>query len=285
MGTTKEPKVKRDMSWWPKVREGGFIFASLIVAFGVAGVTGWGSWGHIVHMGHSVGEPSADWLPVAIDGMMFNGTILVAVDRFRGRVARPWAVISLWLGAVLTLVFNLASAYERGPGAMLIAVMYPVALLCTVEAIFHPSQTTIEEAMSRRTDKRVAKALAKAARNGTPTPVVAPVAPVVVPVSAPPAPTTPETPVTPVEAPAAPTKVPPTTPRRTPAKATERPGIKNPRRSSKRGHSTGVVDEDPTPVVEATPEEEDSRVRVVTPLAIEAARTPTRPIFVGPAEN
>jgi hypothetical protein len=165
-----DQKTERSRVAWPTVREALFIAGSLLVSAAVAGVTGWGSWGHIVHIGHSVGEPSADWLPVAIDGMMFNGTILVAVDRFRKRVARPWAVVSLWLGSCLTLAFNVASAWERGVWAMLIAVTYSVALLCTVEAIFHPSQTTIEEAMARRVARRVGSAVVA-------TPALEPVAP------------------------------------------------------------------------------------------------------------
>jgi hypothetical protein len=171
-----------------KWREGLFIAFSLIVSGAVAYVTGKGSWMHIVHIGHTVGEPSADWLPVAIDGMMLNGTILVAVDRFRKRVARPWAVISLWLGSILTLVFNIASAWERGIAAMLIAVMYAVALLCTVEAVFHPSQTTIEEAMERRAARRSRKLAANAAQT------LAPQAPPVVAVAV----DTPEVPAAPV---------------------------------------------------------------------------------------
>lgn len=184
MASTKEPRAPRRpfREAWPAWREGVFILCSLLVSLAVASVTGWGSWIHIVHIGHSVGEPSADWLPVAIDGMMFNGTILVAVDRFRRRVARPWAVISLWLGSILTLTFNVASAYERGPYAMLIAVMYPVALLCTVEAVFHPSQTTIEMAMARRAAKTEAKKEAKAASKRASAPVVVTTIPAVAPV-------------------------------------------------------------------------------------------------------
>jgi hypothetical protein len=182
----KEPNTRRTFrEVWPTWREGVFIAGSLLISAAVAGVTGWGSWGHIVHIGRSVGEPSADWLPVAIDGMMFNGTILVAVDRFRKRVARPWAVISLWLGSVLTLAFNIASAWERGVWAMLIAVTYSVALLCTVEAVFHPSQTLIEEAMARKVAKREAQAASKARAMVAPTVPVAVVVPAVAPETVP----------------------------------------------------------------------------------------------------
>ncbi len=172
----------RESSWWARVREGAFIVFSLVVSGAVAYVTGKGSWLHIVHIGHMVGEPSADWLPVAIDGMMLNGTILVAVDRFRGRVARPWAVISLWLGTVMTLAFNVASAWERGFWAMVIAACYAIALLCTVEAVFHPSRTTIDEAMARRAARKASKMPAPA--DVTPAQSAAPVQPVDVPAPA-----------------------------------------------------------------------------------------------------
>lgn len=163
---TDEPKERKQRRTvrevWYAWREGLLLAASLLVSLAVAGVTGWGSWSHIVHIGHVVHEPAADWLPVAIDGMMVNGTVLAAIDRFRGRVARTWSVISLWSGSVLTLSFNVASAYERGFWAMMIAVMFAVALLFTVEAMFHPSQTLIEEAVARRAERRAAKAARKA---------------------------------------------------------------------------------------------------------------------------
>ena len=51
------------------------ILATLgfLVVLAVAGVTGYMSWGHIVDVGRKVGEPSADLLPVAVDGMMVAG--------------------------------------------------------------------------------------------------------------------------------------------------------------------------------------------------------------------
>lgn len=270
------PRERKPINW-AKVREGSFILFSLIVSGAVGYVTGKGSWAHIVHIGHLVDEPSADWLPVAIDGMMLNGTILVAVDKFRKRVARPWAVISLWLGSVLTLAFNVASAWERGFAAMLIAVTFAVALLCTVEAVFHPSQTTIEEAMHRRIMRREAKAARKGAviEASMPAPVVVvPVEPVPVPVAvdstpvAPEAATTAPEPVTdpepisePVDEPVVPVK---TAPRRKARATTEREGIK----SRKRVEPTDA--EDTVPATDLAP--------VRTPLAIEAAQS-VAPVF------
>lgn len=131
-------------------REALALTAAFLLSCLVAFATGRASWLHIVHIGELVGEPSAKWLPVAIDGMMLNGTVLAAVDRFRGRVTRPWAVVSLWLGSIATLAFNVASAQERGLWAMVVAASNAVALLVTVEAMFHPSQRFIEAKMGRK---------------------------------------------------------------------------------------------------------------------------------------
>jgi hypothetical protein len=258
----KEPRKPRRplREVWPAWREGLFIVGSLLVSAAVAGVTGWGSWGHIVHIGHSVGEPSADWLPVAIDGMMFNGTILVAVDRFRRRVARPWAVVSLWLGSVLTLAFNVASAWERGLWAMLIAVTYSVALLCTVEAVFHPSQTTIEEAMHRRAERRAAKA--KAQGENAPVPVVPTIVPTVAPI------------VTAVEPePAAPEVVTTTPePAPTPVKATPTRKPRGPRKPRANGYPrSGDIAAQVEAAIEELTEQRASAESVDSPMVPEVA--------------
>jgi hypothetical protein len=137
-------------AWFVKYREAFLITLGLLMSGAVAYVTGASSWGHIVHVGRTVSEPSAAWLPVAIDGMMINGTVMAAVDRFRGRVPRFWSVVSLWLGSLLTLAFNAASALGRGPWAVVIACMYAVALLVTVETIFHPSQRWLKSVLIER---------------------------------------------------------------------------------------------------------------------------------------
>jgi len=137
-------------AWFVKYREAFLITLGLLMSGAVAYVTGASSWGHIVHVGRSVAEPSAAWLPVAIDGMMINGTVMAAVDKFRKRSPRFWSVVSLWLGSLLTLAFNAASALERGPWAVVIACMYAVALLVTVETIFHPSQRWLKSVLIER---------------------------------------------------------------------------------------------------------------------------------------
>jgi len=128
------------VTWFIKYREVIFFLLGLLSSLVVATATAYTSWQHIVHVGTKAGEPVAVLLPVAIDGMMINSTVMAAVDRFRNRATRVWAVIGLWLGSSLTLTFNVSSAYDRGVVAMAIAAVYAVALLVTVETMFHPSQ-------------------------------------------------------------------------------------------------------------------------------------------------
>lgn len=141
----------------------GLLFSS-----SVAGVVGWASWQHIVEVGRSVGEPSAVVLPVAIDGLMLTGTVMGAVDRLRGYKTRGWAVAALWTGSLLTLAFNMFSAWERGLVAMSIAVLFAVTLLIAVETMFHPSQRPLT-----KTAKKVAEIVSNVV--STPEPAPAPV--------------------------------------------------------------------------------------------------------------
>lgn len=121
----------------------------LLFSATVAGVVGWASWQHIVEVGQSAGEAAAHLLPVAIDGLMLTGTVMGAVDRLRGFKTRGWAVVGLWTGSILTLAFNMLSAWGRGPKAMLIAVLFAVTLLIAVETMFHPSQRPLTKAAKK----------------------------------------------------------------------------------------------------------------------------------------
>lgn len=112
----------------------------VLPAFAVAAVTGNASWGHIVHVGQTVGEPSAAWLPVAVDGMMLTGAIMAWVDTVRGYRPRGWSYVTLILGSGMTLTFNVVSAITRGPAAMVVAAIYAITFLATVETILHPSK-------------------------------------------------------------------------------------------------------------------------------------------------
>lgn len=133
----------------------------------VAGVVGWASWQHIVEVGESVDEGVAFLLPVAIDGLMFTGAVMGAVDRIRGFKARGWAVADLWVGSILTLSFNMLSAWERGPKAMMIAVLFAVTLLMSVETMFHPSQRPLV-----KTVRKIAEVVTNVI--STPAPVTVP---------------------------------------------------------------------------------------------------------------
>lgn len=127
-------------AWFLKWRIALLTVLGYLAAGAVAYVTGRASWGHIVHVGHMVGEPSAAWLPVAVDGMVIAGVVMSGVDRIRGYRSRPWAVAAIWLGSTLTLAFNVISAIERGPYAMGVAVIYAVTFVFTIETMTHPSK-------------------------------------------------------------------------------------------------------------------------------------------------
>lgn len=216
-----------------RYRETILTILGLLFTAAVAAVTGYSSWSHIVHVGESVQEPNAGLLPVSIDGMMLASTVMAAVDNLRGYKTRWWAVIGLWLGSALTLAFNLASAWARGPFAMLIAVLYAVALLVTVEMMFHPSRTPLDAVRKWR-----GKISTIAALEQQTSAVAAPSTPVPTPVE--PAPVVVQTPEpTQSETPAAPTPEP-----RTPAKNGRRPGPQTPpegRRVRTRHYSGGGV--------------------------------------------
>jgi hypothetical protein len=149
-----EPSAREP--WFVRYRVAMLTAAAIAFTVAVAAVTGRASWGHIVDVAREVREPSAAWLPVAVDGMMLACTALCAVDVLRGYKPRFWAVFGMWLGAGMTLAFNVASAYTRGPIAMVIAAVYAVATLITVEALFHPSKRYLDARREERVERREA---------------------------------------------------------------------------------------------------------------------------------
>jgi hypothetical protein len=155
------------------------LLTSVAVLFTVAvgSVTGRASWQHIVDVAREYGEPSAAWLPVAVDGMMLSSTALAWVDQLMGKRPRGWSVFGMWLGSIMTLAFNLVSAWSRGPVAMGIAALYAVATLVTVEALFHPSQRYLADRRGKGVEAPVAAPVVAVE------PVTAPVAPVPTPVA------------------------------------------------------------------------------------------------------
>lgn len=130
----------------------GIVFVALVAA-----VAGYLSWGHIREVGLRYGEPGANYLPVSVDGMMLAGTVMGAVDNIRGYKIRAWAIVSLWLGSGMTMTFNMVSAVERGMIAMGIAAIPAIALIVSVESIFHPSQRMLEKAQEAKA--KIAKAV------------------------------------------------------------------------------------------------------------------------------
>lgn len=136
------------VTWFRRYREGLLTTLGTLFTAAVATVSGISSWHHIVTVGRDAGEPNAGILPIAIDGLMLVGTVMAGVDRLRGYRTRVWASIDLVIGSVLTLLFNLVSAWDRGLVAMGIAVLFAVTLLASVETMFHPSRTLLTE--SRR---------------------------------------------------------------------------------------------------------------------------------------
>lgn len=157
-------------NWIMRHRQALVQLLALLPTFAVIGVTAYASWGHIVHVAETVGEPSADLLPFAVDGMMLAGSFFALADRLRGYEPRGWSMVALVFGSLLTVTFNVASAMERGLVAMLISAVYAIAFLVTVEAAFHPSTVLIGH--SRKALRRARKAAGKAL--SAPLPVVAP---------------------------------------------------------------------------------------------------------------
>jgi uncharacterized protein DUF2637 len=111
-----------------------------LAALAVGGVAARATWDHIVQVARKYGESMAIWLPVSIDGMMVAGVILSVDARVTGKPVNPWARGATWLGAVLSILFQIESARERGWIAMIIASIFSVALIVTVEAVAYSSR-------------------------------------------------------------------------------------------------------------------------------------------------
>lgn len=141
-----EVKESRFVAFVKRWRVFLLTMAGITVATAVAGVAGYVSWGHIVAVSRTHGESAAAWIPVSVDGTMLAGTVMAAVDRIRGYKPRVWSLIGLWLGSFGTVAFNIASAIGRDWVAMIIAAVPAVALLVTVETLFHPSQRLLKVA-------------------------------------------------------------------------------------------------------------------------------------------
>lgn len=176
MDTNKQWAVTQ---WVLRYRIAFLLLSGMAVVVTVAGVAGYSSWGHIVHVGRMVHEPAAAWLPVSIDGLMIAGAIMQAIDRLRGFKPRPWATVSLWLGATATITYNVVSAWERGFWGCAVAVTPAVALLVLVEGATRPGRVRA----AIKGAQEVAQAIIAAVTTPVPPAVPQPVpAPIVVPV-------------------------------------------------------------------------------------------------------
>jgi hypothetical protein len=173
---TGPPMPPSTATRWRTVGMVALYALAALMAATVGAVVGKMSYGHIVHDGMIVGEPDAWLLPVAIDGMMVASTAIQAVDRLLGREPRPWAVVGLWLGAMMTLGGNVGSAYTRGFWACVVAMIPAVAFIIVVEMIFRPSRRMLRSA---RTAIDAAVQTVAPAPVPTPAPVVQVPVPVV----------------------------------------------------------------------------------------------------------
>lgn len=119
------------MTWWRRA-------AANLAAFLVGAAAAVLSWRHIVHTAKEYGhEP--DWAamlyPVPIDGMMIVGVVMAADDRATGRRVRGWARVATWVGGVLSILNQVASAYVYGGMAIAVAVIPSGSLIITVEVM------------------------------------------------------------------------------------------------------------------------------------------------------
>lgn len=108
-----------------------------MAALAVAGVAARATWDHISHVGVRYGESMAAWLPVSIDGMMIAGVILTVDASVMGRPRNNWAMLATWLGGIISIAAQIESARSRGWIAMLIASVFSIALIISVEAVAH----------------------------------------------------------------------------------------------------------------------------------------------------
>ena len=150
--------METNESWIRRTGAAWLQFGAVLAAIGIASFAAVSSWTHGVGVAQSVGEPNAPIVPATVDGMMIAGTLLATRDRIRGRRPGGWTNFCLWAGGMMTLGFNVMSALDRtypnafalGKG-IFVASMSAVALIATVEAIFHPGKRLLEVAESTAT--------------------------------------------------------------------------------------------------------------------------------------
>lgn len=106
-----------------------------LAAGAVGAIAAYATWHHIVHVGQKYGESAAIALPIAIDGMMIAGVLMAADAKAAGRPVGPWSRVATWVGAILSIAAQIESGRERGWVAALIATVFSITLIITVEAV------------------------------------------------------------------------------------------------------------------------------------------------------
>lgn len=138
---------KRD---WSKIgRRAGYSISFVLVA----GVAAYVSYGHISEVAVLAHQPIAlaKVLPLSVDGLMLIATLALAEDKAANRMPRPWARVTFWIGAAVSVAANIASTLVHyGPDVLALAVAgwAPIALLLAIEVVARPGKPKNEPAIA-----------------------------------------------------------------------------------------------------------------------------------------
>ena len=103
----------------------------------LAGITGTVSYLHALYVVQHVGNAGAvAYLVPAVPDLMIVTSSVTLLEAVRLGSNRPWlAMLSLGVGAVVTVVMNVAAGLHDGPGGALVAGLIPVAFILTFETL------------------------------------------------------------------------------------------------------------------------------------------------------
>lgn len=114
----------------------------------LAGITGVVSWLHAYAVVREVGNTGtvAYLVPFVPDLMIVTSSVTL-LEAARTGMRRPWmAMLSLAVGAGVTVVLNVAAGWRQGPGSCLLNGLIPVAFVLTFETLIgllrRPAGTT-----------------------------------------------------------------------------------------------------------------------------------------------
>lgn len=154
-------------------------WASRLGSLAVAGVAGYASFRHIVHVATMAGETPevAAVYPLAIDGLIVVGTMAMLADKAQGRAPRLSARVALGFGIVATLAANVASA-QPTVLARLVAAVPAVAFLLAVEVLARrgkllPAEEVAEMEAADETDPEDTRPAPRRTAPAKPRPTVA----------------------------------------------------------------------------------------------------------------